>query len=480
MVPSHSLSSASLKSLFILSLSTLSPLLAQAHSWLDCSDTRDNGACFGYPLGYPSRNDRDINTKYTYLVQNRRPDAPVCQPGRQNIPGNNPFQPASVMPGQSLHLTWQPDGHLDDAKPSFVEIHWSGVAGKQIWTRSELGDNTRLATMTFATSGNCDRPGEPNTWCHGRFTVPEWTQPGTYQMIWWWKYDRNPAGEEYSTCFEINVGWNAAAAAAALCQRSQEAPQVSQAQVEAQVQPQPQPQVQSQPPQQRQDSPAAAVLPPSDAVVIQSLTIKSLAYDDPTLQPAAVAADASGPVSLADMVAQADAPLAGIPSPDYHASQSTEGYQGDDDGLLAVDAINMDSQTVPPYNPIDLPPSNMPGPGMQQDQRAPPPQSHNANDTIGNNSSNTTSTSTTNTTTTTTPSSNATSSSSPSSSPSSSTSSHPHQPSSTGNNTRTLVGTQPKGLPAPYLASSAVVEMGQISWALLLASTMAFMAFLMS
>ncbi|KAF8940860.1 hypothetical protein BGZ58_004328 [Dissophora ornata] len=162
--------------------------------------------CAGFPLGYPSRADRDINTKYTYLVQDRRPDAPVCQPDRQNIPGNNPFPPASVTPGQNLHLTWQPDGHLDDANPSTVYMYWTGVPGTQLYTRSELSPEKLLGTMTFATSANCDQAWEPNTWCHGHVVVPEGTQPGTYQLIWWWKYDRNPAGEEYSTCFEIVVG----------------------------------------------------------------------------------------------------------------------------------------------------------------------------------------------------------------------------------------------------------------------------------
>ncbi|KAF9904549.1 hypothetical protein EC991_002609 [Linnemannia zychae] len=170
----------------------------------------DSG-CAGFPLGYPSRSDIDINTKYTYLVQDRRPDASVCQPGRQNIPGNNPFPIANVVPGQQLHLTWQPDGHLDDARPSTIEVHWAGVPGKQLHTRAELGPATLLGTMIFGTSANCDQPSEPNTWCHGHITVPQGTQPGTYQLIWWWKYDRNPHGEEYSTCFEISVNGDGSA-----------------------------------------------------------------------------------------------------------------------------------------------------------------------------------------------------------------------------------------------------------------------------
>ncbi|KAK3812074.1 MAG: hypothetical protein J3Q66DRAFT_413512 [Benniella sp.] len=137
------------------------------------------------------------------------PIAPVSQPGRQDIPGNNPFPPASVTSGQILHLTWQPDGHLDDARPSLVEVHWTGIPGRRLHTRSELNPSTLLGAMTFATSGNCDQAWEPNTWCHGYLTIPWGTQPGTYQLVWWWKYDRNPSGEEYSTCFEIVVNGGA-------------------------------------------------------------------------------------------------------------------------------------------------------------------------------------------------------------------------------------------------------------------------------
>ncbi|GJJ69443.1 hypothetical protein EMPS_01789 [Entomortierella parvispora] len=198
------MSSRALSSALLALCLTSSIQLVSAHSWLDCTNMGPDG-CAGYPLGYPGRQDVDINTKYTYLVQERRPDAPVCQPGRQDIPGSNPFQVASVTPGQNLHLTWQPDGHLDDANPSTIEVHWTGVPGQQLHVRSELTPATLLGTMVFGTSANCDQPSEPNTWCHGHITIPAMTAPGIYQAVWWWKYDRNPHGEEYSTCFELNV-----------------------------------------------------------------------------------------------------------------------------------------------------------------------------------------------------------------------------------------------------------------------------------
>ncbi|KAF9429704.1 hypothetical protein BGZ94_009789 [Podila epigama] len=308
-----------------------------------------------YPLGYPSRADFDINTKYTYLVQDRRPDAPVCQPGRQNIPGNNPFPAGSVYPGQTLHLTWQPDGHLDDAKPSTVEVHWTGVPGTRLWTRSELNPSTLLGTMTFATSGNCDQPGEPNTWCHGYITIPQGTQPGSYQLVWWWKYDRNPAGEEYSTCFELNVAGDATIQA-----RGDSSDQTPEAKIQSESKPEesavvvePAPEVAAAPAIASDDSvaPAAAAAslqaPPSPA---NSFASESAPQMEQIQEPSSFTN--SAPVkgstqsdSLADLSVKTDEPLAVVPAVGVQQEVKQELAKGseninDKEGALAGDAIN--------------------------------------------------------------------------------------------------------------------------------------------
>ncbi|KAG0308188.1 Folylpolyglutamate synthetase [Dissophora globulifera] len=190
-------------------------VVVDAHSWLDCSNTLPNGQCIGYPIGYPTRANPDINTLYTYLITARAPTASVCQPGRQTIfPGNNPpnLPPASVSAGQTLHLTWEPNGHLDNVQSpaqfrTKVEIYWTGVPNKLIGTRAELQQNPSLllTSMDFATPQNCDDPANANTVCHGYVTVPQGTAPGKYQMVWFWPFNKNPVGEEYSTCFEVDV-----------------------------------------------------------------------------------------------------------------------------------------------------------------------------------------------------------------------------------------------------------------------------------
>ncbi|KAF9092372.1 hypothetical protein BGX23_004371 [Mortierella sp. AD031] len=374
----------------------------------------DSG-CAGFPLGYPSRADIDINTKYTYLVQDRRPDAAVCQPGRQNIPGNNPFPVASVASGQRLHLTWQPDGHLDDARPSTIEVHWTGMP--------ELSPATLLGTMIFGTSANCDQPSEPNTWCHGHITVPPGTQPGTYQLIWWWKYDRNPAGEEYSTCFEILVNGDGAA----IQSREVDANTPTQV-VEAPAQVV-QPEVKPIVPAQSQvpvEAPAEAAPPPAPVLVEylapasiqaeavapapasileapaaavaqvqvetsptpQQVTITTapfqLAYmtmDDAPLPPStaaaapatsaadaaadvAVAANPPGVNTLADLSTKADQPLNVVPNFSIIREnrnkdhEQPDGFVTDDIGFLAGDAVNdnegKDTSPLPIAKPSEL------------------------------------------------------------------------------------------------------------------------------
>ncbi|KAG0209714.1 hypothetical protein BGX28_010008 [Mortierella sp. GBA30] len=214
--PSSSPSTKMSLSFLILALIGLQIPISHAHSWLDCSNTLPSGECAGFPIGYPTRANPDINTLYTYLISGRPSKAPVCQPGRQDIfPGQNPdqFPPASVLPGQTLHLTWQANGHMnqitdpgDKTTPrTQVYVYWTGQANKVLRTREELQPGTLLKQMDFATPSNCDQPSNPNSVCNGKITIPKDMQPGRHQLVWWWPFDKNPIGEEYSTCFEVIV-----------------------------------------------------------------------------------------------------------------------------------------------------------------------------------------------------------------------------------------------------------------------------------
>ncbi|KAF9578668.1 hypothetical protein BGW38_005428, partial [Lunasporangiospora selenospora] len=183
---------------------------AHAHSWLDCTNMHSSGKCAGYSLGYPSRENPDINTLYTYRIEGRPVEAPICQPGRQDIltaPPSPNFPSATIVAGQSLRLTWQANGHFNDQNATYVHVHWSKVPAQEkiLRTRNELLPENRLASMPFATTGNCDQPSNPNTVCRGRVKIPAGTRPGRYQLVWWWPFDQNPVGEEYTSCFEVTV-----------------------------------------------------------------------------------------------------------------------------------------------------------------------------------------------------------------------------------------------------------------------------------
>lgn len=192
----------------------------EAHSWVDCVKTLPSGKCAGYATNYPTRANGDINTIYTYLISSRNNAAPLCKPGTQDTfllnkdkanhqPPNLPF--AKAYPGETLTMNWQANGHLvRTGKGTKVTIFWTGKSNKVLKTRKDIasgrnGLGKALAVFDFANPGNCKDPNNANTECTGKFTIPKDTAPGRYQFVWWWPFDKNPVGEEYTTCFEVNV-----------------------------------------------------------------------------------------------------------------------------------------------------------------------------------------------------------------------------------------------------------------------------------
>ncbi|KAF9280220.1 hypothetical protein BKA57DRAFT_451003 [Linnemannia elongata] len=204
----------------LLGTTLLSTSLTEAHSWVDCVKTLPSGKCAGYPTNYPTRANGDINTIYTYLISSRNNAAPLCKPGTQDTfllnkdkanhqPPNLPF--AQAYPGETLTMNWEANGHLvRTGKGTKVTIFWTGKSNKVLKTRKDIasgrnGLGKALAVFDFANPGNCKDPNNANTECTGKFTIPKDTAPGRYQFVWWWPFDKNPVGEEYTTCFEVNV-----------------------------------------------------------------------------------------------------------------------------------------------------------------------------------------------------------------------------------------------------------------------------------
>ncbi|KAI0229515.1 hypothetical protein L0F63_003842 [Massospora cicadina] len=187
-----------------------------AHSWLDCigrSDTEYLGPeqffasefydqyCVGYPRAYPGRMNVDINTLFTYSVLDRVHTANVCP--TQEKAYSEQFPMAKVKPGETIKLWYEMDNHL--APETQFHVWGYGVPDKELVQYSEQNDQTHLMSHVFATSSNCMNTNNVNTFCWAYWTIPSNWRPGIYSFVWNWHWDRNPKGEEYNTCFDLEV-----------------------------------------------------------------------------------------------------------------------------------------------------------------------------------------------------------------------------------------------------------------------------------
>jgi len=87
-------------------------------------------------------------------------------------------------------------------------IHWTGSTTSSLQTRGDLSLENQLASWNF--SSNCATTGDVASLpCVNGFTIPDFTPLGVYQFVWYWPYDKDqqqvPIGEEYFSCFDVNV-----------------------------------------------------------------------------------------------------------------------------------------------------------------------------------------------------------------------------------------------------------------------------------
>lgn len=198
----------------ILALAVLSRVAA--HSWLDCigrADTKYVGSeqfftadfydhyCIGFPRAYPGRMNKDINTLFTYSVLDRIPTTNVCP--TQELAYSPQFPMAKVKAGETIKLWYEMDNHLSPE----TQVHiWSyATPGKQLIKYSEQTPQTHVMQHTFATSANCMNTNNVNTFCWAYWQVPSDWASGTYSFVWNWRWDHNPSGEEYNSCFDLDV-----------------------------------------------------------------------------------------------------------------------------------------------------------------------------------------------------------------------------------------------------------------------------------
>jgi hypothetical protein len=110
--------------------------------------------------------------------------------------------------GETLRLRWTPNGHQRGAgqDPRTYTIHWTGTSGTQLNNRLDLTSSNQIVGPTqFDDDCYCNNcAGNP---CYGRLTIPAGTPSGTYSFVWYWVFNRDPngGGEEYTTCFDVQV-----------------------------------------------------------------------------------------------------------------------------------------------------------------------------------------------------------------------------------------------------------------------------------
>ncbi|KAJ2696286.1 hypothetical protein H4R19_005758 [Coemansia spiralis] len=182
---------------------------ALAHSWVDCVKyDPTTKLCLGYSRGYRGRADVEPNALYTYRFNAMPTTQPMCSPNGQSAAASYTaqFPMAVVQPGETMYTTWQANGHLNNTAPTRVDILYYDDPGREFAIASERTVAKVAGSFSFATDGNCYVPSNPNSECLGRWVVPKELAPGrTYRFVWFWYFNKNPAGEWYSTCFDLQV-----------------------------------------------------------------------------------------------------------------------------------------------------------------------------------------------------------------------------------------------------------------------------------
>ncbi|KAJ2515591.1 hypothetical protein GGI11_003714 [Coemansia sp. RSA 2049] len=158
--------------------------------------------------GYPTRNAADINTSYPYLFDGSPTSQPMCNPKQQSSPSaytaNLPM--AVAQPGETIYTTWEANGHLNNAAPTNVKILYYADSTKEFTSVNERSTAAVAGSFNYAANANCFNPSEPNTTCVGSWVVPKNLVPGkTYHFVWFWYFNANPAGQWYSTCFDMQI-----------------------------------------------------------------------------------------------------------------------------------------------------------------------------------------------------------------------------------------------------------------------------------
>eukprot|EP01118_Nematostelium_gracile_P013298 TRINITY_DN49_c0_g1_i4.p1 TRINITY_DN49_c0_g1~~TRINITY_DN49_c0_g1_i4.p1 ORF type:complete len:337 (+),score=73.63 TRINITY_DN49_c0_g1_i4:716-1726(+) len=199
------------------------------HTWVSCVNYDVNTrTCSAYIRNYVGRlgipSNTTVDNYYTNKLLGQNNSFPLCKPDTQGRAIYSSTYPmAHVNAGEYLTLMYTPNGHSDEGdvgRNTSVRIHWNRRdtgPGPLLRTRGELSPANELTRWFYG--DRCANQTEENGGdvaslpCPNRFQIPVDTATGIYQMIFYWPYNKvasqNPYGEEYYSCFEVNV-FNAA------------------------------------------------------------------------------------------------------------------------------------------------------------------------------------------------------------------------------------------------------------------------------
>jgi len=193
-------------------LCLLLAVTVSAHTWVGCTNMV-NGVCQGYIRNYKGRNTGNVGVDdfYTTKTLGRTTGFNVCSQYQKDKIYTSEYPMATAYAGQSLNVMYTPNGHSqpgDHGLQTTSRIHWTGRTDTQLVTREDLTDANKIGEWNYGS--NCATSGDVASLpCINGFKIPDGTAPGTYQVVWYWPYDRDqnqrPLGEDYYSCFDVQV-----------------------------------------------------------------------------------------------------------------------------------------------------------------------------------------------------------------------------------------------------------------------------------
>eukprot|EP01118_Nematostelium_gracile_P013297 TRINITY_DN49_c0_g1_i2.p1 TRINITY_DN49_c0_g1~~TRINITY_DN49_c0_g1_i2.p1 ORF type:complete len:236 (-),score=50.18 TRINITY_DN49_c0_g1_i2:23-646(-) len=156
-----------------------------------------------------------VDNFYTHKLLGQDNKFPVCKPDTQfEAKYDKDYPMASVKAGETITVMYTPNGHSDPGdvgRTTYVRIHWNRKAngpGPTLKVRGDLNQTNELTRWLYG--DKCANGGDVASLpCPNDLTIPLDTPSGTYQMVYYWPYNKvatqNPFGEEYYSCFDVKV-----------------------------------------------------------------------------------------------------------------------------------------------------------------------------------------------------------------------------------------------------------------------------------